>query len=362
MINKISALPEKGERDLFVSTEPQAPTPAEWRRLYEVAARIKDLAPWEWMVETDVFGVQDPETDQFGFVSVMGTLGEHYAIAVYLGPAGLYGFWQMQELGSEMDADSFFEIPQLQLSFEDRNDLRAKDREIIKQLELKFRGRQAWPQFSSFRPGYAPWLLEAAEARFLTHVLEQTLDVATRFRDTPELLNPPGDWSYLVRRPRQVDQQLTWEDSVESVPPPEPSSISLTMDVPVLEKLKRLPQSKVALEIDFFMLPAQIQEKGARPYFPYTLMIVDASNGMILGHDMLQPQPSLEKMWGLIPMHVVYQLARSNIRPKEIKVRSQLLYQLLQALVDELHFKLKSSHRLPMLDEAKGFLFDRFLG
>jgi hypothetical protein len=49
-----------------------SPTIEEWRELYESAVRVKELAPWEWMTEADVFGVQNPETDELGFVSVMG--------------------------------------------------------------------------------------------------------------------------------------------------------------------------------------------------------------------------------------------------------------------------------------------------
>ena len=33
----------------------------EWRRLYESAVRIKEISPWEWMTETDVFGQLRPE-------------------------------------------------------------------------------------------------------------------------------------------------------------------------------------------------------------------------------------------------------------------------------------------------------------
>ena len=43
-----------------------------WRPRYEAADHIKELAPWQWMQESDIFGVQDPETGEFGFVSVMG--------------------------------------------------------------------------------------------------------------------------------------------------------------------------------------------------------------------------------------------------------------------------------------------------
>jgi hypothetical protein len=68
------------------------PTMEEWRELYEAVVRVKELSPWEWMTETDVFAVQNPETDELGFVSVMGMLGEHYAMSLYLGPEGIYGF------------------------------------------------------------------------------------------------------------------------------------------------------------------------------------------------------------------------------------------------------------------------------
>jgi len=65
-----------------------SPTLNEWRKLYQAAIRIKEIAPWEWMTETDIFGVQDPETDEISFVSIMGMLGEHLSLAVYRGGEG----------------------------------------------------------------------------------------------------------------------------------------------------------------------------------------------------------------------------------------------------------------------------------
>jgi|GEM_PF-1998218 len=38
------------------------PTLTEWRKLYHAAIRLKEIAPWQWMTETDIFGVQNPET------------------------------------------------------------------------------------------------------------------------------------------------------------------------------------------------------------------------------------------------------------------------------------------------------------
>ena len=199
------------------------PTPEEWRKLYEAVIRIKEIAPWEWMTETDVFGVQNPETDELGFVSVMGLLGEHYAVAVYLGSEGLYGFWALQDTSPLGSPERLLEIPQLQASFEDRNELENKDREIIKATGLNFRGRKAWPMFRSLRPGFLPWFIEAEEARFLTHALEQVPAVASRFREDPAQLETHDDARYLVRVPQQKGRTFVWEASIMRVPPPQPS-------------------------------------------------------------------------------------------------------------------------------------------
>jgi hypothetical protein len=54
---------------------------------------------------------------------------------------------------------------------------------------------------------------------------------------------------------------------------------------------------------------------------------------------------------------VVSQLARVGILPKEIKVRSDLLFQLLQPVAEVLGFKLKKSRSLKSLDAVGESLF-----
>ena len=57
--------------------EEMTPVIREWRRLYESATRIKEISPWGWMTESDVFAIRSPESGELGFVSVMGLLGDH---------------------------------------------------------------------------------------------------------------------------------------------------------------------------------------------------------------------------------------------------------------------------------------------
>src|SRR5262249_4599727 len=140
------------------------PTAEEWKKLYVAAAKVKEMSPWEWMMEDEVFGVQNPETDEIGFVSVMGAGGEHFAISVYPGAEALYDFLTLHNEGEEETEDSavaerVLEIPQLQASFEDRNSLQKEDRDLIKKLNLKFRGANNWPLFRNYAPGMFPWFL-----------------------------------------------------------------------------------------------------------------------------------------------------------------------------------------------------------
>jgi hypothetical protein len=55
----------------------------DWRRLYESAVKIKNMAPRGWMSEMDIFGVEDLESSRIEWVSVMGATGEHFSVALY---------------------------------------------------------------------------------------------------------------------------------------------------------------------------------------------------------------------------------------------------------------------------------------
>ena len=325
----------------------------EWRRLYESAVRIKEISPWEWMTETDVFGVRSPESGELGFVSVMGLLGEHYAVSLYLGSEGIHGFLDLQEMGPFADPGALIQIPQIQASFENREELDKRDREVIKELGLKFRGRNAWPMFRSYHPSLFPWFLDAGEVRFLSLALEQLADVAPRFREDSSLLEPSDGESYLLRAARQEGGKRLWEDVSMGVPPLDAPPIVVEMDASKIENLGRLSRGEVRLEVDFFMIPAPVQDRGDRPYFPHMLLVVDAGSGIVLGVELLTPHPSPEAMWGGVPEALADQLLALELAPEKISVDSELLFELLEPLAGEAGFDLELSPSLPGLEPAR---------
>lgn len=329
------------------------PLQKEWKRLFEAALRIRQMSPWEWMIETDVWGVQNPERDEIGFVSVMGSLGEHLGISVYLGTGALAGMLELHRLPPRTLSEYpelLIEIPQLQVSFEDRNVLDEWDRQLIRSLGVKVRGSQAWPLFQSFRPGYMPWRLEADEIRVLATALEQLEAVAPRVRDDASLLKYNKAGRCLIRT-RIADE--TWEDRVVAIPPPERPPIPLCWDPEDVKHLKQVPDSGEIVELDFFLFPGAIGKKTERPETAYVLLALLHHSNTIVCAEILQVRDTLENMWGQIPEILLAQLANLGIRPAEIRVQSPLLLEILPPVFEKLGTRVVRHASMKKLRAAK---------
>jgi hypothetical protein len=336
------------------------PSPDEWQRLYAAAAAFNAAQPWEWMAEVDIFGVQNPESGEIGYASVMGALGEHFCLALYLGQQALAGFWQIQ-MGAEPDPTFILEIPQLQASWEDRGFLYEKDRDVIKALGLKFRGRGVWPLFRAFVPGYLPWFLSDQEARFLTLALEQALVVAPRVKENPSLLAPVQNLIYLVRTPEERKGALVWTDRWIQLKSLAYRFPVVNVDDSAVADLRELPIQEISVEVDLFLLPGAIQERGEpRPYFVYSLLLVESFSGFVLDSGILAPQPTLEAVWMETPLQFLKAVERWGHRPAQVTVRSERLAYLLESAISKLGIDLYVAQSLPALDEARAFLERRF--
>jgi hypothetical protein len=332
-----------------------SPSLDEWRQLYDAAIAFQKVGPWEWMVETETFGVQNPETGQVGYGSIMGMQGEHFALSLYLGSEGLQGFIQLEqdEGGSP---ELLFEIPQLQASFQDRDILREEDRAVIKTLGLKFRGRNAWPMFRNYTPGYFPWFVSSEEARFLTWGLQQAQEVALRVEENPALLDPLTDDVCLIRTPEKRGKTLEWRDEWVKLPPPIGMKLPVAQinEVALAAIRSKLSRRSMRIETDLFLLPAYIQErKDERPFLTYHLMVVDAASGFILGADVIDPRPTLDTMWAKAADAFVKAVRTMGFIPSHVMVSNRRMESLLGPIAVRLGIQLKLVRSLPALEEAR---------
>lgn len=323
----------------------------DWAALYEAAIEFKDLGCWEWMTDSDLFGVENPETRETGYCCVLGQLGEVFALNVYLGSEGLASYWHLHEAseaamgeGAAVDSGALLATQLcLMASFEDRSELHQNDLQIIRALGLKFRGEKQWPMVRSYRPGFVPWFLTPPEVRFLPVALCQAMEVATRLRDNPDLLGPPdGDTElYFVR----VLDGGTWKDTWQRPPPYE-----ARQSVPLLDevRLARIERGKFPRRATWhaacLVLPMVIEE-GDRPYYPCGFPVLSDA-GIALGMDILKPweveHALRDKFLDLVE--------KLKCLPELLLVANEETLQLLEPIAARLGFRIKQADRLPAIE------------
>lgn len=275
----------------------------EWRELYRAAADFLEQDSWDWIMEEDIFGVRNPDTGEIGYCSILSGVDSFPGLAVHLGTSGLEGFNQyikcedgpMGGAGEEgeeevSDFDSLQQLSTincLMLSYSDRERLEEEDKQVIKSLGLKFRGRGAWPLFRSYLPGHVPWFFNSAQVRYMTIALRQATDVALRFRDDLMLLYAGEEDTCLVRTPAAAGKDAPWTDSYLL---PEPlGQEESPLDAPTVERINKVlatsPAHAGRWEADSFFFPQAMTEEADRPYFLLVFAVFNQATGRLLLYD-----------------------------------------------------------------------------
>lgn len=332
------------------------PSIQEWKELYEAAIQFKKIKCWDWMWDSDIFGVQNPATGEIGYCCVMGGAGEHFALAVYQGSEGLNGYLTLQSGKNPPSLEDILSLQKLLLaSFEDRKYLKKEDFQLIKKIGLKFSEPDLWPLFRNYLPGYHPWYLTGEEARYLTLCLWQAIDVSLRFKDNPGMLTPPTENRYLVRVPKKDKTGLSWRDVwIEPLPLQKAEIIAEPIDEVRLEKIKRrIPHRQGVWEVDFFYCSRAIKEKEERPFFPYITLWVDQHSGFILSYDLAKPVECISEF-----QRNFLKLAENRkILPREILVKKEETFKLFKPITSELGINLRRVGKLKMLEEAQASMY-----
>lgn len=323
-----------------------------WKNLYEAAIEFRDIQSWNWMWDKDLFGVKDPISGEIGYCCVLGKLGEVMGLAVYRGSDGLEGYLKIQSgevLPEDVDPAM---IPRcLLVSFEDRNQLQKPDLNLIKKLNLKFRGRSQWPLFRSYSPGYFPWYLTEEEVRYLTLMLQQAKDVSLRFKENPNLLTSPRKGFYFVRVAKDKSGKSEWRDEwLKAQLVQKKDLIEVEVDRLRLQRIEEIANIKpMVWESDFFYLPIPVKERNERPYYPYALLWVDHSSGFILHVHIATPGDyASEYITQFLNL-----LESIKIIPSEILVRKEETLYLLKPIVSELGIRLKCLERLGTIEDLQ---------
>lgn len=341
---------------------PTAVLPDEqWRRLFDLANRLRKAEPWLTMSESDFFGIQMPGTGETVFVSVMGLNGEHLALAVWPTVRDLHGFLKIAYgRPGRNTMDVMCDTRQTQVTFGNKGDLLWYEKSLVERLGLKFTGRMAWPLFRNISPGWLPWAIRADDARWLETAMEQVLAVEEQMFGRPGLLRPNDGDGLLVRVPSDEGEGLVWRDTVQPLPPP-PAAVGVPLDADDLRTLRALPQRESTVEFDVFPTMAQVAEtRWERPQSPYLMLAVDKTTLFAFGTQFLTVEKSLDGMRSEVPSLLAAALRDTGFRPSKLAVCKPWLFELLEGSLRDAGVKVAMTDRLPALAEVRRDLEAQF--
>lgn len=320
-----------------------------WGKLYETAGKIKALEPWKDFWDMDLIIVCPKGKKVPYFCSIMGHGGVCCGISVYKGEEGLRDFdmLTMADVGGIPLDYAMYEQNNLTCYWGDREEVGTKQKKIIKELGLKFRGRGQWLFFLSFKKRYTPYLPDAEEVEELTGVYEGLLAILEDYRQSHIPVDyEQGEYLWSIYNKKEK----RWKSEIHALPYEPESAISIIelSDEILKKKLQKCPSVEGELQMDFLYLNnSTIENEYDRPINPLLFLVVDGESGMILNVELLDPED--EEIDFILSFFVDFTQQYGRI--KTIKARNPLIYSALADICQRCSIELTNGD-MTEIDEA----------
>lgn len=350
--------------------------------LFDLAFSFREAKLWKQLREEELFAVKlstDDKNETIVYCFVMGTNGQHKALAVYPGVRGFSTFREFCDvlISGSVEPEDVLIQDCMHCSLEQRDQLSKEElaelRAYCRKTDIP--ARAPFPKFTRYSPFCIPWSI-ADDGDWNT--METVLRVAEKMA---EVIGRAGKAELGLRpvfvstdgenlEPEQMDlfsdpspdSEVTIplfsiendELAIDRIPLPPYIQRQIAPPKPVdgktLEKLKQRKQQGV-YECELFRYPEPVD--GDPPFFPLVLFTV-TENGFLL-------PPSLSKGPMLDPDAMLKDFIRglNGAHPKAIKVRTEETKALLEGFCRDANILLVMTEELEHIDEALDELFDQ---
>lgn len=340
--------------------------------LYELAFAYRKTKLWKSLFDSELFAVALPD-GEIGYCTVMGFLGEHLALALYVGEEGLDCYRSIRNpmgLGLNMLRlqEVAFSQTCLQCSFQNKDELSPEELSAARAYtgahKLTLRGSHAFPQFTAYRAARYPWPITGGEdARRLRAALEAALavDRALKGKCKEDLGFVEAGQMEGCSIPLLTRSGDGFEWSMHPLPPQRPRQYPepVLEDELLLARLKRAKKSGGVWVCDVVMCPTPtVQDESSAPVFPYVLLAASRDSGMVIPST---PVMDYKDGAGDVLRELASQMLEFGI-PRRIQVVDERTYSLLKGLAAALKVKLELQECSEALDELEADFLDHMDG
>ena len=317
----------------------------QWNELYEVTINIKKFEPWKYLWDMDIITIILPEYEEPFYCSVMGKGGQCFAIAVYKGFESINGFFKLADAKSIPPNQLIRYQDNLTCYFGDREELSSKELKVIKDLGLKFRGRNQWIYYRSFKPNYTPYILEQDEVIELTYVFKNLFMSLKAMIEKNLKIDFEGGNSLYRMYDKEQDLWLNFEGPMQ-IPNRQAMTIVIENEL-LIQNIKKQKYLKNAVEFDTVFINSVVEDKKyERPIMPKMIVIADSKTGIMLHFNIMLPEDDEIKQ--ILDLFIDFII--NTGKPKTIYVRDEYIHDLLSDLCKKINTKIIISEELPSID------------
>ncbi|MCK5242207.1 hypothetical protein KAR34_07135 [bacterium] len=328
--------------------------------LLKAAGAFEAAKPWEKIYDSQIFGVENPQTREIGWCVIIGELGEVRGLNAYRGPEGLKALQMMMEENLEIYNDEFMAGQNLlSVTYVNKSELDAQDWKWLADCPNPW-PRGLYPQFRSFRPGYYPWYLDQDESDWMTRILEQTLKYFPALLESTEEVKDLFSSQVPVLRKSGKPEENAWTmDFTRPEKPVDKEEPSLDLDEFTVHKLGKINLAlESTWELDYFYTWASIQDAD-KPYHMRVALVADHENGLILGQEVISVGQDAD---ACLLKNLINTIQSRKCRPGFVLVKRRETLNRLNVLLDSIGIRLELRNQLPAVKEAQESLNSAMAG
>lgn len=321
--------------------------------LHSLATEFQKLRPWLLLDETQLILTQDPSGQRHA-CSVMGALGEHTALAVYVGTKG-YNFFQTIHAVKIINAGEFLALQHsISAEFDWPSELTKPDRELLRAFGYTRSKGDFVPIFRTVRPGYHPWYVTQSEGEILAEGLSASIALVELLKDgepnrywlTPEI------FPLMIRSGADAAGRPLYR--LEMASPPRAERAPQARPQLDEARLSRILAAKLSrretVELDQFWGATPIGKKTERKSCMRGAAAINAETGFAYPPQVVSPEVPAAQLLADVLFDVI---EIEGFLPKRVHVRNAQYQAALQPLAHLLGFELKVAPEMPALDFFK---------
>jgi len=337
-------------------------------KLYELAFQYKKAKLWKKLYDDEVFAVKLPD-GKTGYISIMGMAGDYNAIGLYVGREGFNSYRVIANIymsGFESQLlyqECLLRQECLQCTFQNKSELSREEAAEVKDYasrnNITLRGRNSYPQFIKYKPGYCPWVIQAGQdEEYMEEALKASIALAGMLDGkSPQDIGigraDKGSGTTILLEPVENGYKISSTELPEALP--EEYKIPGSFNDINVAKLKNTEKRGV-WECELVQYPEPVRNSPEEiPHFPMMFLAAEADTGFILPISPVEYfNESCDKMMDM----VVEAFLMQDICPKTIHVRDERSYYFLEGLCKKIKIKLVLQPELPSLDDAEEDLLE----